>query len=48
MEVSFLERIDIFGTGIHITQKGKEKHKSRLGGLFSILNFVLILIYAGL
>ncbi|KAL4446093.1 hypothetical protein ABPG74_021632 [Tetrahymena malaccensis] len=45
-ELPFLQKIDIFGVGVNIKFDKREKYQTKLGGLFSVVVFILMLVYS--
>ncbi|KAL4492605.1 hypothetical protein ABPG72_007718 [Tetrahymena utriculariae] len=45
-DIPFLKKIDIFGVGINIKFNKREKYQTKLGGLFSVVVYILMLVYS--
>ncbi|EAS04164.2 transmembrane protein, putative (macronuclear) [Tetrahymena thermophila SB210] len=46
LDIPFLQKIDIFGVGVNIKFNKREKYQTKLGGLFSVVVYILMLVYS--
>ena len=44
--LKFLKRNDAFGAPVGVNYKGNDTYQTKLGGCFTLISFILVVIYA--